>query len=88
MAKYLQRPCPKCNSYLGIVIRERKAKLPVQAINGWCLKCGYRLAWVVIRGKRRRSVLLEGFLASSEASRKSTVHQTLVNSTYSPCDAV
>src|SRR5262245_19299497 len=24
----------------------------VQAINGRCLKCGYRFAWVVLRGKR------------------------------------
>jgi len=30
---------------------------------------------------------LEGFLASSEASRKSTFHKTLVNGTYSPFDA-
>ena len=51
MAKYLQRSCPKCNGYLGIVVPERKVK-SVQAINGRCLKCGYRLAWVVVRGKR------------------------------------
>src|SRR6266487_3301802 len=38
MAKYLQRSCPKCNGYLGIVVPERKAKMPVQAINGRCLK--------------------------------------------------
>ena len=45
MAKYLARSCPKCNGYLGIVVPEGKAKTPVQAINGRCLKCGYRLAW-------------------------------------------
>jgi hypothetical protein len=39
-----QRSCPKSNDYLGIVVPERKAKVPVQAINGRCLKCGYRLA--------------------------------------------
>ena len=43
MAKYVQRSCPKCDGYLGIVVPERKAKMPVQAINGRCLKCGYRL---------------------------------------------
>jgi hypothetical protein len=47
VAKYLQRSCPKCNGYLGIVVPERQAKMPVQAINGRCLKCGYRLAWVL-----------------------------------------
>jgi hypothetical protein len=44
MAKF-QRSCPKCNGYLGIVV-------PVQAINGRSLKCGYRLVWVLVRGKR------------------------------------
>jgi hypothetical protein len=41
MAKYLQRSCPKCNGYLGIVVPERKAKMPVQTImdtDGSCLK--------------------------------------------------
>jgi hypothetical protein len=33
MAKYLQRSCPKCSGYLGIVVPERKGKMPVQAIN-------------------------------------------------------
>jgi hypothetical protein len=51
MAKYLQRSCPKGNGYLGIVVPERKVKMPVQAINGRCLRCGYRLAWVLVRGK-------------------------------------
>jgi S1-C subfamily serine protease len=32
VAKYLQRSCAKCNGYLGIVVPERKAKPPVQAI--------------------------------------------------------
>ena len=44
--KYLQRSYPKCDGYLGIVVPERK-----QAINGRCQKCGYRLAWVLVRGK-------------------------------------
>ena len=36
MAKYLQRSCPKCNGYLGLVVPKRKAKTAVQAINGRC----------------------------------------------------
>jgi hypothetical protein len=47
-AKYLARPCPKCNGYLGIVVPERNAKLPVEAINGRCLD---RLAWILVRGQ-------------------------------------
>src|SRR5262249_13679424 len=46
--------------YLRIVAPERKATLPVQAIMGRCGKCGYRLAWVLVRGKwlTRQSALL------------------------------
>jgi uncharacterized protein (DUF2141 family) len=46
VAKYLQCSCPKCNGYLGIVV-------PVQAINGRCLKCGYRLP---LQSDRRRII--------------------------------
>jgi hypothetical protein len=42
MAKYLHRDCPKCNGYLGTVVPEPKAKMPMQAINGRCLKYDYR----------------------------------------------
>jgi hypothetical protein len=51
MAKYLQRSCPRCNGYVGIVIREPGRNTPLQAVNGKCLGCNYRLAWIVIRGK-------------------------------------
>jgi hypothetical protein len=51
VSKYLQPSCPNRNSYLGIVVPERKCRSRVQAINGRCLKCGYRLALVVVRGK-------------------------------------
>jgi hypothetical protein len=44
MAKFLHS-WPKYDGYLGIVV-------PVQAINGQCLKCGYRLAWVLANSSR------------------------------------
>jgi hypothetical protein len=44
MATYLTRPCPHCNGYLGIVLREPGRNMPVRAINGQCLKCSHRLA--------------------------------------------
>src|SRR5258705_7197315 len=52
MVKYLCRTCPRSNGYLGIVLRETGRNVPLQAVNGHCLGCGYRLAWIVIRGKR------------------------------------
>ena len=51
MARYLARICPRCNGYVGITIREPGRNLPVQAVNGHCAKCSYRMAWIVIRGK-------------------------------------
>jgi hypothetical protein len=55
IAKF-QRSSPKCNDYLGIVVPEQKVKIAVKAINGRCLKCGYRLAWVLVSGKRFNSL--------------------------------
>ena len=52
MAKYLSRSCPRCNGYVGIVMREPGSKTQLQAVNGHCLRCSYRLAWIVIRGNR------------------------------------
>jgi len=50
MARYLCRDCPRCGDYLGIILREPGRNTPLQAVNGQCLKCGYGLAWIVVRG--------------------------------------
>jgi hypothetical protein len=52
MAKYLARACPRCNGYLEIALGESGRNVVVRAINGRCVKCGYRLAWILISGKR------------------------------------
>jgi len=52
MARYLVRACPRCNGYVGIVIREPGRNVPVQAVNGRCNQCSYRMAWIVIGRKR------------------------------------
>jgi hypothetical protein len=51
MARYLARSCPRCRGYLGIVLREPGRNTPLRAINGRCVECGYRLAWILVRGK-------------------------------------
>jgi hypothetical protein len=51
MAKYSNAPVSSETAIWESWFPERKAKVPVQAINGRCLKCGYRLAWVLVRGK-------------------------------------
>ena len=54
MARYLARACPRCNGYLGIVLREPGRNVPLQAVNGHCLGCGYRMSWIVIRVDNHR----------------------------------
>ncbi len=56
MAKYLQRSCPRCNGYVGIVLREPGRNTRLQAVNGKCLGCGYRMAWIVIQSNGRSAV--------------------------------
>jgi len=57
MARYLARSCPRCNGYLGIVLREPGRNVPLQAANGHCLRCGYRMSWIVIRDRKSRSAI-------------------------------
>src|ERR687898_417057 len=33
MATYLARPCPQCNGYLGIILRESGRNVPVRAVS-------------------------------------------------------
>jgi len=52
MPRYLARACPRCDGYVGIVIREPEHNLTLQAVNGRYTRCCYRMAQSVIRGKR------------------------------------
>ena len=36
------------------MLREPGRNTPLQAVNGHCLACGYRMSWIVIRGRLRR----------------------------------
>ena len=54
MPRYLARACPRCNSYVGIVIREPARNLLLQDVNGRCTRCSYRMGWIVIKGKEAR----------------------------------
>jgi hypothetical protein len=53
MATYLARLCARCNGDLGIVLSDPGRNTSLRAINGHCVQCGHRLAWILIRGKRR-----------------------------------
>jgi len=34
-----------------VILRELGRDTPLQAVNGHCLRCSYRLVWIVIKGK-------------------------------------
>ena len=52
MIRYLHRSCPRCNGYVGIIVREPGRNTSLQAVDGSCLRCGFRMAWIVIRGRK------------------------------------
>ncbi len=52
MAKYLYRTCPKCKDYLGVVVPEPPEPVTEVPIDARCLRCGFKLAWKVVLGKR------------------------------------
>jgi hypothetical protein len=51
-AKYLARNCPRCHGYLGVALGKQRRNARVQAVNGHCARCGYRLAWLLFRGRQ------------------------------------
>ena len=57
MARYLARACPRCNGYVGIIMREAGRNVPLQAVNSRCTRRSYRMAWIVIRGKGLSSIM-------------------------------
>ena len=44
MAKYLARSYSRCNGSVGIIMRVPGRNVPLQAVNGHCLDCGYRMS--------------------------------------------
>jgi hypothetical protein len=54
MARYLHRNCRRCHGCLGVVVSEPGRNIPLQSVNGHCGECGYRFAWIVIRGKKNQ----------------------------------
>jgi len=58
MAKYLYRTCPKCNDYLGVVVPEPPEPVHEVLIDARCLRCGFKLAWKVITGRKSIVALL------------------------------
>jgi len=57
MLKYLYRDCPKCNDYLGVVVRDPPEPMREVPIDAHCVVCGFKLGWKLVLGKRSFSKL-------------------------------
>jgi Zn ribbon nucleic-acid-binding protein len=53
MTRYLARACPHCKGYVDIMMRKSERSIPLRAVDGRCVKCSYRMAWIVISGGRK-----------------------------------
>jgi hypothetical protein len=58
--KYAFKRCTRCEAYIEIAIpKMRSVAVPVYAVTGRCLDCGFGLCWLVFLSKlparRRRS---------------------------------
>ena len=69
MDRYLIRNCPRCRGLMGVIV-QRPEGTSLKAVNGKCVRCRHRLAWVVIRGKRTQE--LASTLAASPRSNALT----------------
>ena len=53
MTKYLDRTCPKCKPYLGVVVRDPPGPKSEILIDAYCVVCGFKLLWKVVLGGRQ-----------------------------------
>ncbi len=53
MLKYLYRTCPKCKDYLGVVVPDPPEPVREIPIDAHCLRCGFKLLWKVVLGRKR-----------------------------------
>ena len=52
MARYIDRVCPRCKGFLGIVILKHERKGNDYQVNGLCATCGYQLKWKLVSGEK------------------------------------
>lgn len=52
VAKYLARTGPECSDYLGVIIPQSERPNGEISVIGTCLRCGYKLTWKVLPGKK------------------------------------
>ena len=54
MARYIDRKCPKCRDYFGVVVNQLPDQNGEHRIDGYCAVCGYQLkSWRLVFGSKR-----------------------------------
>jgi len=53
MTKYRYRICPRCQDYLGVVVRDPPEPLREIPIDAYYVVCGFKLGWKVVLGNKR-----------------------------------
>src|SRR5262245_56431959 len=56
MDRYLTRVCLRCGGHVSIYLNQPEQGTPFQAVNGHCVRCAYRLAWIVIPAQKQKSL--------------------------------
>jgi hypothetical protein len=51
MAHYFSRPCPRCGSFFGLVLRQPSSQRGVLSVDGLCVSCRYGISWALVRGR-------------------------------------
>jgi hypothetical protein len=59
MTRQLARSCPHCGEIMIVKVFEPQRYTALQAVNGRCVRCQDRLAWIVIRCNRRNRQTVE-----------------------------
>ena len=57
MTRYLARACPRCKGYVDVMMPKPRRDIPLGAVNGKCVKCNYRMSWIIVSGGKKDSKL-------------------------------
>ena len=49
--RYFSRPCPRCGSFFGLVLRQASSQPRVLSVDGLCITCRYGINWALVRGR-------------------------------------
>ena len=57
MTRYLARACPDCKGYVDVMMPKPRRDISLGAVKGKCVKCNYRMSWIIVSGGKKDSKL-------------------------------